>query len=44
VGTGTESGMPVGLQILGKAFDEATLLSVAHVLEQRIGRTPVAQI
>lgn len=33
VGLGAESGMPVGLQLIGKAFDEATLLRVGHVLE-----------
>ncbi len=34
VGRGAESGMPVGLQLLGKAFDEATLYGVAHALEK----------
>lgn len=28
------NGMPVGLQIAGKAFDEATILRVAHAFEQ----------
>ncbi|WP_027417415.1 Asp-tRNA(Asn)/Glu-tRNA(Gln) amidotransferase subunit GatA [Aneurinibacillus terranovensis] len=28
------NGMPVGLQIIGKAFDEATVLRVAHAYEQ----------
>lgn len=32
VGLGEQSQMPVGMQLLGRAFDEATLLSVAHVL------------
>lgn len=32
VGLGEQSRMPVGMQLLGRAFDEATLLSVAHVL------------
>ena len=27
-------GLPVGLQLIGKAFDEATLLRVAHAYEQ----------
>ena len=31
---GFSDGMPVGLQFLGKAFDEATVLSVAHAYEQ----------
>ena len=34
VGLGKDSGMPVGLQLLGKAFDEATIYSVAHALEK----------
>lgn len=29
------NGMPVGLQMIGKAFDEATLLRVAHAYEQQ---------
>ncbi|MDE6735459.1 MAG: aspartyl/glutamyl-tRNA amidotransferase subunit A, partial [Desulfovibrio sp.] len=33
VGLGSESRMPVGLQLIGKAFDEATLLRLGHVLE-----------
>lgn len=28
------NGLPVGLQIVGKAFDESTLLRVAHAFEQ----------
>jgi aspartyl-tRNA(Asn)/glutamyl-tRNA(Gln) amidotransferase subunit A len=30
----TKGGLPIGLQLLGKPFDEATLLSVAHRYEQ----------
>lgn len=30
-------GLPLGLQILGKAFDEETVLKVGHVLEQAAG-------
>jgi aspartyl-tRNA(Asn)/glutamyl-tRNA(Gln) amidotransferase subunit A len=29
----TKSGLPVGLQILGKHFDEGAILRVAHVVE-----------
>lgn len=29
------NGLPVGLQIIGKAFDEATILRVAHAFEQQ---------
>ncbi len=35
-GMGSESSMPVGFQIIGKPFDEATLLRVAHQLEQSL--------
>ncbi len=31
---GLVDGMPVGLQIIGKAFDESTILRVAHAFEQ----------
>lgn len=34
---GLVNGMPVGLQMIGKAFDEATLLRVAHAYEQAAG-------
>ena len=30
----TSSGLPLGLQILGRPFDEATILAVAHAYEQ----------
>ena len=39
VGLGHESGMPVGLQITGRAFDEATMLQLARVLEQNVPAT-----
>lgn len=32
---GFADGLPVGLQIIGKAFDEATVLRVAHAFEQQ---------
>jgi aspartyl-tRNA(Asn)/glutamyl-tRNA(Gln) amidotransferase subunit A len=31
---GFSNEMPVGLQFLGQAFDESTLLGVAHAYEQ----------
>ncbi|MBI1801956.1 MAG: Asp-tRNA(Asn)/Glu-tRNA(Gln) amidotransferase subunit GatA [Chloroflexi bacterium] len=31
---GFENGLPIGLQIIGKALDEATVLRVAHAFEQ----------
>ena len=30
----TRDGLPVGLQIVGKAFDEAGVLRIAHAYEQ----------
>ena len=30
----TGSGLPIGLQLIGRAFDEATMLGVAHAYEQ----------
>ncbi len=30
----SSNGLPIGLQIVGKAFDEATILRVAHAYEQ----------
>jgi aspartyl-tRNA(Asn)/glutamyl-tRNA(Gln) amidotransferase subunit A len=30
----TKAGLPIGLQILGKPFDEATILNAAHAYEQ----------
>ncbi|WP_048600843.1 Asp-tRNA(Asn)/Glu-tRNA(Gln) amidotransferase subunit GatA [Rubeoparvulum massiliense] len=34
VPAGLVNGLPVGLQIMGKEFDEATILRVAHTFEQ----------
>lgn len=33
----SKDGLPLGLQIIGKAFDEQTVLNVAYALEQVIG-------
>ncbi len=30
----TKAGLPIGLQLIGKPFDEATILKVAHAYEQ----------
>lgn len=35
-GNGSQSGLPVGFQIIGKAFDESTVLRAAHQLEQAL--------
>ncbi|MBX4189963.1 Asp-tRNA(Asn)/Glu-tRNA(Gln) amidotransferase subunit GatA [Candidatus Parcubacteria bacterium] len=35
-GKGSQSNMPVGLQIIGNYFDESRLLQVAHQLEQAL--------
>jgi aspartyl-tRNA(Asn)/glutamyl-tRNA(Gln) amidotransferase subunit A len=32
-----KDGLPLGLQLIGKSFDEATVLNVAYTLEQAIG-------
>lgn len=32
----TKAGLPIGLQILGKHFDEGTILRIAHVVEHEL--------
>jgi aspartyl-tRNA(Asn)/glutamyl-tRNA(Gln) amidotransferase subunit A len=48
VPAGMVDGLPVGLQIIGKALDEATVLRIAHAFEQSTTwhnqRSPVAQM
>jgi aspartyl-tRNA(Asn)/glutamyl-tRNA(Gln) amidotransferase subunit A len=48
VPAGLSSGLPVGLQIIGKALDEAGVLRIAHAFEQSTDwhtlRSPVAQM
>jgi len=39
VGLGRETNMPVGLQITGRAFDEAKMLQLASVLEKHVPAT-----
>jgi Asp-tRNA(Asn)/Glu-tRNA(Gln) amidotransferase A subunit family amidase len=34
---GFDQGMPVGGNVMGRAFDEATTLHVAHVIENGLG-------
>jgi aspartyl-tRNA(Asn)/glutamyl-tRNA(Gln) amidotransferase subunit A len=47
VPAGMVDGLPVGLQIIGKALDEATVLRIAHAFEQSTSwhtlRSPVAR-
>jgi aspartyl-tRNA(Asn)/glutamyl-tRNA(Gln) amidotransferase subunit A len=33
--------MPVGLQLLGRPFDEATLLRAGRALEREVGTLPL---
>lgn len=35
-GNGSDSGLPVGLHVIGKSFDEATVLRVAYQVEQTL--------
>jgi len=39
-GLHAETGMPIGLQLLGRPFDEATLLRAARALEREVGAPP----
>jgi aspartyl-tRNA(Asn)/glutamyl-tRNA(Gln) amidotransferase subunit A len=32
------AGLPLGLQLIGRPFDEETLFSLAEVIEQSVGR------
>jgi aspartyl-tRNA(Asn)/glutamyl-tRNA(Gln) amidotransferase subunit A len=34
-------GLPLGLQLIGRPFDEATLFSLGEVIEQAAGSYPV---
>ena len=40
----TREKLPIGLQILGKHFDEATILRIAHGYEQATGRSQLAEV
>lgn len=36
-------GLPLGLQLIGRPFDEETLFSLGEVIEQAAGRFPVTE-
>jgi aspartyl-tRNA(Asn)/glutamyl-tRNA(Gln) amidotransferase subunit A len=38
-----KEGLPLGLQLIGRPFDEATILKTAHVLEQQVGFASMAK-
>jgi aspartyl-tRNA(Asn)/glutamyl-tRNA(Gln) amidotransferase subunit A len=38
----SEDGLPLGLQLIGRAFDEATLFRTARTLEEAAGFTAKA--
>jgi aspartyl-tRNA(Asn)/glutamyl-tRNA(Gln) amidotransferase subunit A len=40
----TREKLPIGLQILGKHFDEATILRIAHGYERATGRSQLAEV
>ena len=44
VGLGKDSSMPVGLQLMGPAFSEATMLSVAECLERNLDPMPMPEL
>src|SRR5262249_19573044 len=37
-------GLPAGLMIIGKRFDDATVLRVAHTYEQEVGGFPMPPV
>ena len=39
----TSDGLPLGLQLIGRPFDEETLFSIAEVIEQAAGRAPLPE-
>ncbi|WP_232697570.1 Asp-tRNA(Asn)/Glu-tRNA(Gln) amidotransferase subunit GatA [Brevibacillus daliensis] len=36
----SKEGLPIGMQLVGKAFDEGTILRVAHAYEQAVNLSP----
>jgi amidase len=43
VPAGLVNGLPTGMMIIGKRFDDATVLRVAHTFEQAVGGFPAPQ-
>lgn len=43
VPAGVANGLPVGMMIVGRHFDDATVLRVAHTFEQAVGGFPAPQ-
>lgn len=43
VGTDPETGMPTGVQLMGKAFDEGALFGIGNALENAFGRMGPAE-
>jgi amidase len=43
VPAGLAGGLPVGMMIIGRHFDDATVLRVAHAFEQAVGGFPAPQ-
>jgi amidase len=43
VPAGLVNGLPTGMMIIGKHFDDATVLRVAHTFEQAVGGFPMPQ-
>ena len=43
VPAGLVDGLPTGMMIIGKQFDDATVLRVAHTFEQAVGGFPAPQ-
>jgi len=44
VPAGIVNGLPTGMMIIGKHFDDATVLRVAHTFEQAVGGFPAPQM
>jgi aspartyl-tRNA(Asn)/glutamyl-tRNA(Gln) amidotransferase subunit A len=40
----SREGLPIGVQVLGKHFDEVTVLRVGHVVEHALAAPPQAKL